>query len=710
MSGSILHHATACGASYQTLFNKAKITVPFLVATFFLCFFLLPAFAHASAITAPANNLGLVGYWSFNEGTSTIAHDFSGHGNNGTLSGSTLPTWTSGKLGNALNFTGSNYVQMASPLGISNNSFTFSEWIKTTSTNGQMYTIGNAGGGNGYRFGLGAGMVAFLIGNASGYTENTCGTATANDGRWHLVSGVFDRTNLVFRCYIDGLQVGTVAIGGSFSGMNDTPGAIGKPVCCTAFVGSLDDVRIYSRALGATEIAALYQAGAAKINASQSPGTLSSSLVGWWTMDGADTVWSSATAGTEADKSGNNNTGTLNGFTRATAAVVGKIGQALNFASASTYITFPNISLASTPYTVSAWIYKKDTGDFNVVGGGAGGGNANAHYIVRSSVVYFGNYGCDLGGTTTINPGKWYFVTYVMGSNQYQSIYVNGALDAGPAYTCGYYTSYVNEIGNSCCGGPGLGKIDDVRIYSRAFSASEVKNLYNAGTGTHVNTSSTNLQSNSSLSSGLVGLWTFDGSKTNWATGITQDSSGQGNNGQLINMSTTTSPTIGKLGQALKFNGSSSYVRVPNSSSLNPVNLTVSTWAKSVPSTWNDYGFLVSKRNVYIIHPNQGATSVNFYIYTTTWQTVSCTPSGSITNWNLYTMTWDGTNLTAYINGVQCSTAQPGGSLTTSDTNELNIGRDAGLSRYFNGSEDDVRIYNRALSAAEVKQLYNLGK
>ena len=39
-------------------------------------FLLLPAFAHASAVTAPANNLGLVGYWSFNEGTSTIAHDF----------------------------------------------------------------------------------------------------------------------------------------------------------------------------------------------------------------------------------------------------------------------------------------------------------------------------------------------------------------------------------------------------------------------------------------------------------------------------------------------------------------------------------------------------------------------------------------------------------------------------------------------------------
>ena len=54
-----------------------------------------------------------------------------------------------------------------------------------------------------------------------------------------------------------------------------------------------------------------------------------------------------------------------------------------------------------------------------------------------------------------------------------------------------------------------------------------------------------------SLSNGLVGYWSLDGSQTNWTTGKTSDSSGQGNTGQLISMSTSTSPVAGKIGQAL---------------------------------------------------------------------------------------------------------------------------------------------------------------
>ncbi len=67
-----------------------------------------------------------------------------------------------------------------------------------------------------------------------------------------------------------------------------------------------------------------------------------------------------------------------------------------------------------------------------------------------------------------------------MDSSQKQSIYVNGVLDAGPAYICGYYQSYVDLVGSSCCGGAGAGLIDDVRIYNRALSASEIQALYNA--------------------------------------------------------------------------------------------------------------------------------------------------------------------------------------------------------------------------------------
>ena len=106
-------------------------------------------------------------------------------------------------------------------------------------------------------------------------------------------------------------------------------------------------------------------------------------------------------------------------------------------------------------------------------------------------------------------------------------------------------------------------------IYNRALSASEVQQLYGLGAGTHVNTSSANLQRGSSLANGLVGYWTFDGSDISGST--VYDLSGNGNNGT----NNGATPTIGKLGQALKFDGSSSYVNIPDllHSSVRPIAL-----------------------------------------------------------------------------------------------------------------------------------------
>ena len=59
----------------------------------------------AHTILKPPNNLGLVGYWSFDEGAGTIAHDFSANQNAGTINGT--PVWVNGKHGKALNFDGS---------------------------------------------------------------------------------------------------------------------------------------------------------------------------------------------------------------------------------------------------------------------------------------------------------------------------------------------------------------------------------------------------------------------------------------------------------------------------------------------------------------------------------------------------------------------------------------------------------------------------
>ena len=111
-------------------------------------------------------------------------------------------------------------------------------------------------------------------------------------------------------------------------------------------------------------------------------------------------------------------------------------------------------------------------------------------------------------------------------------------------------------------------------IYNRALSASEIEQLYTLGAGTHVNASSANLQRGSTLNSGLGGLSTFDGSDISGST--VYDLSGNGNDGT----NSGATPTIGKLGQALSFDGSAQYVSVPRSSSLEPTSVTVTAGSK----------------------------------------------------------------------------------------------------------------------------------
>src|SRR3989338_9287108 len=78
-----------------------------------LLFIFMPThIANAGIIGKPPTNLGLVGYWSMNEGTGSYAGDASGNKNTGTLTGG--PTWVDGKRGKALSFDGSNdYVSVA---------------------------------------------------------------------------------------------------------------------------------------------------------------------------------------------------------------------------------------------------------------------------------------------------------------------------------------------------------------------------------------------------------------------------------------------------------------------------------------------------------------------------------------------------------------------------------------------------------------------
>jgi hypothetical protein len=216
--------------------------------------------------------------------------------------------------------------------------------------------------------------------------------------------------------------------------------------------------------------------------------------------------------------------------------------------------------------------------------------------------------------------------------------------------------------------------------------------------------------------SGLVGWWKLDdGSGTSAA-----DSSGTGNTGTLQNGPTWT--TSGEIGGALTFaSASTQYVSVTDAASLRPANWTVSTWvnltslpssggqtklvAKDDSNSYSDYGLSIDNGDhcaglnwrLYFNH-SDGTTYAICYAATINTGT-----------WYLATGTWDGTTLTIYVNGVSVATSTPGSTPSTGAGGDLEMGHEYNISGsiYLNGTLDDVRVYNRALAAAEVSTLNN---
>ena len=211
----------------------------------------------------------------------------------------------------------------------------------------------------------------------------------------------------------------------------------------------------------------------------------------------------------------------------------------------------------------------------------------------------------------------------------------------------------------------------------------------------------------------LVGLWHFDeGSGT-----IAEDTSGNGNDGTLTNMDPATDWVDGKLGKALDFDGVDDHVNCGNDASLDITDkITIMLWTKpAVAGEGGQNAGPVCKAEAGIDWSWQlrynapgGGNYMGFQFNGdsegSTW--VSVQQNLSPGEWYHIAGTFDGTNIRCYLNGVAKDTntisAIKGGSST------LFIGQD-GWANIFNGVIDEVKIYNRALSAEEIKADYEVG-
>lgn len=248
---------------------------------------------------------GLVGYWNFDEGSGTTAADSSGNNNTGTLVNG--PTWVAGKIGSgALSFDGaSGYLNVANSTGLTLDEFTVSAWVKTSNL-ATAYIISKDTSTcisyrNFWKFGLGYNTYlrsAVTMGNGSVANFQWTTDNSANnvgDGQWHLVTAVFT-PGVSVKMYKDGnlIDTDTTTITGPF-GVSTNPVKIGLCGNSGYFNGSLDDIRVYNRALTDQEITDLYHYAGSAFSSDITPPAVSiSSPASGATVSGTTVITANA--------------------------------------------------------------------------------------------------------------------------------------------------------------------------------------------------------------------------------------------------------------------------------------------------------------------------------------------------------------------------------------------------------------------------------
>jgi hypothetical protein len=209
------------------------------------------------------------------------------------------------------------------------------------------------------------------------------------------------------------------------------------------------------------------------------------------------------------------------------------------------------------------------------------------------------------------------------------------------------------------------------------------------------------------VEAGLVGYWNFDeGSGT-----IAYDSSGNGNSGAIYGATWIG----GRYGNGLNFDGISDYVDVGNSTILNPASaMSISAWIflESYAGVGEGQRTIVERRKYDVIHSYQFMIfpagdcregHVRFSLWSSGIENVvDSVDAVTLNQWYHIVATYDGTNAKIYINGVQNAIASLSGSIDSTNLKTLIGAGDQGTTNFFNGTIDEVRIYNRALLAGEV--------
>ena len=207
----------------------------------------------------------LAGYWNFEEGSGVMAVDSSGHGNHGSLQGGA--TWAPGQVGIhslALNSAGA-FVDIPNAVVDTSKPYTVSAWVKLSVAAGNQTVVSIDGNSDSAFFFKqhAAGVFTLEVRASDSASAPVAASASAatptTAGTWHYFTGAFDGSKIYL--YVDGALDGTEILTTPWRGLGHT--FIGRSKFMGSYqdyvTGVIDEVRIHSRALTASEIQTLYR-------------------------------------------------------------------------------------------------------------------------------------------------------------------------------------------------------------------------------------------------------------------------------------------------------------------------------------------------------------------------------------------------------------------------------------------------------------------
>ena len=607
--------------------------------------------------------------WHMDEGYGTTINDSSRNNKPLTASGT---TWESG-VGNTrssrarfLKFDGStSYLSRAqdSDFDFGTGSFSASGWFRHTSTApaSGTHTILARYGTAGFKVYMNtSGYVCFGIDADSTWspTDTACsgaGDGSLADSKWHHLEAVKNGATSI-SLYIDGHLAQTTTV--TATGTMNTSSILYLGVDSTGnynyWNGWQDEFMIYTYARSAAQIKTDLLDPVAVLIGYSANDRLTQGLVGYWKMEDVN------------DSSGNSVTLTNNGTTT---FVGGKYGNASNYNGSSQYLS--TATTISGVQTVSFWANPASTTD---------------NYINLASGVYINSSSGTISATGVTSP----------------TIYVNGAISSTiAASTWSLVTVTTNtaisassfETGRANGSYYGNGsKLDDVRIYNRALSPREVRDLYN-------------------WAPGPVGYWNFD----EHSGQTINDTSGNSFAATLGANSTASTDdpvwTTGKYGGGLNFDGVNDYVNVGNMGTF-PSTGSISFWMNpNVIANYNNVFDTDNNLNAGIRFEEDSTGKFSVVIaYVGSPDIHTYLASGLVTNvWRHVTLVWNtGSNtVVGYLDGIQVfSEAQTNWPSTLP---AVRMGTGYSSARFWNGKLDDVRIYNYARTQKQIVEDMNAG-